>query len=523
MTLAACSPSLSKSLLLESTAVANAWPALCMRPLAQQPAKLLSIPHVNTRLLPAKALASANLSGQADFSQDRAGSWPSVALANGFSAEKKESDGNDENLLDMSPSTSRAAGGVLKINIDLMLYKARKLRRRGQFAMARALFERCLQADSTDGRAYVALAKMAELEGKNEEARNILQQGVTAVGGDNAFLWQAWAVLEARMNNPSKARALFDAATVADSRHAAAWHGWGMLELNEGNVRRARDLFMKGAKLCAGNAFLYQSLGLLEAQAGRLDEARHFFKLGTRTQRGSPALWQAWALLEAKQGNHAEAQRLFELGVKECPRSRYLWLAYGLWESKTNKNVDAARKLLQTGSALNPRDAALLQAWALLEYESGNSVRARELFEAGVVADPKHQPVWQAWAVMEWKLGHIAEARQLFQRGVWAAPDSKNVARVFQVGMRAVCLYSPHISGMFFLGTSGFPHRREGPSVAGIRGSGGQAPTYLACGRVMFIGTEALWLPDGVLLATFYEKELHHMGRPRLWIFSSTC
>lgn len=43
----------------------------------------------------------------------------------------------------------------------------------------------------------------------------------------------------------TRARQLYDAATVVDGTHACAWHKWGLLERYEGNYTRARDLWMQ--------------------------------------------------------------------------------------------------------------------------------------------------------------------------------------------------------------------------------------------------------------------------------------
>lgn len=42
------------------------------------------------------------------------------------------------------------------------------------------------------------------------------------------------------------------------------------------------------------------------------------------------------------------------------PRSRYTHLSWALWE-KEEGNVEEARRLFKAGTALNPRDAAILQ------------------------------------------------------------------------------------------------------------------------------------------------------------------
>ena len=60
--------------------------------------------------------------------------------------------------------------------------------------------------DATDGRTYVALGKLLSQQRRAEEARAVYEEGSTATGGRNEYIWQAWATLEARAGNASQAR-----------------------------------------------------------------------------------------------------------------------------------------------------------------------------------------------------------------------------------------------------------------------------------------------------------------------------
>ena len=202
-------------------------------------------------------------------------------------------------------------------------------RRKQLLATARAAFSRALEIDPSDGRGFLGAARLLERERRPDDARAMYEEGCRATNGENAYLWQAWAVLEQRQGNAARARQLYDAATVADKRHGAAWHGWGMLEMRQGNYQRARDLFIKGLRLSpddqTGKEFLYQSLGVMAMERGRYDEAREHFRSGvqTRTGRGSGALWQAWALLEQKAGDTTEVRHfitsLYHNSRNHCP------------------------------------------------------------------------------------------------------------------------------------------------------------------------------------------------------------
>ncbi|KAK9811400.1 hypothetical protein WJX72_003311 [[Myrmecia] bisecta] len=334
----------------------------------------------------------------------------------------------------------------LKINRDLLLYRARLAR---QYAFrapdiskrleyqreCEAALRKCLALDATDGRAYVSLGKLYLQQRRYDEARKLYEDGSAATLGENEYIWQAWATLEAKQGNVAQARKLFDAATVSNSRHAAAWHGWGLLEKRQGNFLKARDLWMKGIRATRNtpNPHLYQSLALLAADMGSTDEARQWFREGTKTLQGvsSHALWQAWALMESRQGDRSAVRYLYKQGLDANPRSRYIYLAWALWEKQLT-NKDNARKLLERGHKYNQKDAAILQAWALLEAEEGNFSKARVLFKKGSDADPHHLFIWQAWGVLEYRQGNNAKARELFQQGIWADPGNPDVALIFQ-------------------------------------------------------------------------------------------
>ncbi|KAK9907358.1 hypothetical protein WJX75_002146 [Coccomyxa subellipsoidea] len=334
----------------------------------------------------------------------------------------------------------------LKINRDLLLYRS-KVARQAAFRAptlleklkyqkaSETMLRRCLSLDATDGRPYVALGKLLVQQRRYDEARSIYEEGSTATGGQNEYIWQAWATLEARLGRASQARKLFDAAIVANKKHAASWHGWGLLEKREGNLVKARDLWLKGIRATEGvpNPHLYQSIAVLAGEMGYLEEARRWFREGTRSIKGkqSHALWHAWAILEAQQGESSAVRYLFRKGLEANARSRFIHLEWGLWE-KAQGQTENARSLFKRGHQLNALDAPLLQAWALLERDAGKLDEARQLFEAGSRADPHHLHIWQAWGVLEHRAGNISRARELFQQGVWAQPRGKAVAYVWQ-------------------------------------------------------------------------------------------
>ena len=57
-------------------------------------------------------------------------------------------------------------------------------------------------------------------------------------------------------------------------------------------------------------------------------------------------------------------------GLEVNYRSRYVHLSWARFE-RDEGNVDNARELFRRGHTLNPQDAPLLQAWAVMEYKEG--------------------------------------------------------------------------------------------------------------------------------------------------------
>eukprot|EP01018_Ginkgo_biloba_P009832 Gb_26531 [translate_table: standard] len=320
---------------------------------------------------------------------------------------------------------------ALLINLDLALYRAKTLARKGKYDDAEQILRQCIREWPDDGRPYMTLGRLLSKQAKGVEARSVFEKGCQATQGENAYIWQGWAVLERKMGNITKARKLFDAATAADKKHVAAWHGWAFLEISQRNVNKARDLLRKGLEYCGPNEYIFQTLALLEVKAKRYKEARSLFVQATKCNPKSCASWLAWAQLEAEQDNNITARHLFERAVQASPKNRFAWQIWALFEAEQGHN-DKARKLFRVGHALNPKDPVLLQSLALLEYKCLSANVARKLFKQASQVDPSHQPVWIAWGWMEWKEGNLTTARELYQRAVRIDSRSTDAARCLQ-------------------------------------------------------------------------------------------
>ena len=76
--------------------------------------------------------------------------------------------------------------------------------------------------------------------------------------------------------------------------------------------------------------------------------------------------------------------------------------------------------LFERALKVNPRDAGVLQPYALFVAKLGDIDAARDLLRRGTEANKRYAPVWQAWGVLETREGNPEEARNIFQQGIWA-------------------------------------------------------------------------------------------------------
>eukprot|EP00252_Welwitschia_mirabilis_P026318 TRINITY_DN859_c0_g1_i1.p1 TRINITY_DN859_c0_g1~~TRINITY_DN859_c0_g1_i1.p1 ORF type:complete len:581 (+),score=136.63 TRINITY_DN859_c0_g1_i1:129-1871(+) len=321
--------------------------------------------------------------------------------------------------------------GPLEINLDLAVYKARSLFRRGRYEKAEQLLRKCIKYWPENGRPYVVLGRILCEQGRFEEARVLYENGCQATQGENPYIWQGWAVLEQKMGKVKKARKLYDAAIVANKKHVAAWHAWACLEIREGNVKKARELLKNGLKNCGPSPYIFHTLALLEIKARRYEKAQSFLLEAIRCNPKSCPVWLSWAQLEVRRGNVTAARRLFERAVQASPKNRYAWQMWALFEASQEEN-DKARKYFKVGIALNPRDPVILQSFAIFEYNCSSAAVAREIFQKASEVDPTHQPIWNAWGWMEWKEGNIDEARKLYQRCLSINSRSSDASICFQ-------------------------------------------------------------------------------------------
>lgn len=319
----------------------------------------------------------------------------------------------------------------LPVQLDLYNYHARVAsRRRKNRPTADRLYRRCVAINSTDGRAWLGLARLRLAENDIPAARRVFRSAVRA-SRNNPHLLQAWGVMEERQRNVDRAKELYEAAVRADDGHCASWVALGMWYRRfSSDVAQARLAFERGAAADPGNYYVWHVWGMLEKQCRRLPVARECFRRGVEANPNNAATYVAWGSLEDALGNYEKAVELFNKAHVANPRNTHAYISHAVAAERVG-DIQMAVALLETAVAVRPNDPAPRQTLGLVAFRSGDIERARDQFEAALRVDDKHGPTWHAWACVERKLGLVDRARELFQEAIWSAPQSPHVVKTW--------------------------------------------------------------------------------------------
>lgn len=289
-------------------------------------------------------------------------------------------------------------GNPLPVNAARLNYLAKKGLRNNRVEEAQELYEEAIKVDPRSGMAYLGLSRCAQRRRDFALAREILKTGIgnsvscaddgTADMGGNPFLLQALGCLEEKAGHLSQAEALFIEAARSRPSHAASWVALAQLRTEKfrqsavaGRVcyqTAERELAKAGLE---PSAHVYTAWASMEyKKAGDVRRARNLFKLALKADKRCSAAWLQLGVMEANNENWDNAELCFETVLKFDQRNSRVLQAYGIMESKrpgskSRKVIDLFERALR----VNPRDAGVLQPYALFVAELGDIDAARDL------------------------------------------------------------------------------------------------------------------------------------------------
>jgi tetratricopeptide (TPR) repeat protein len=286
----------------------------------------------------------------------------------------------------------------LGVNADRLNYFAKKELGHGRVEEAQELYEKAIQLDPRDGRAYLGLSRCAQRRRDFLLARDCLRAGlansvtVNEEGypdrGANPYLLQALGCLEEQRGLLSEAESLYIAAARSRPSHAASWVALAQL--------RTRKLGQGAAagRVCFQSAERELSLAGLPPSA---------------------YVYTAWASMEYKKASDPRrARELYQLALQADPKCSAAWLQLGMMEADLER-WEKAQECFEAVLKFDQRNSRVLQAYAIMETRrpDANSRKAIDLFERALKVKPRDAAVLQAYALYVVKLGDVKSARDL--------------------------------------------------------------------------------------------------------------
>ena len=266
----------------------------------------------------------------------------------------------------------------LKVNLDLWNYYAKKEFNSGDFTEAMRLYQKCVDYNPVDGRAWLGMARIYWKKGKAKEAELSYKDGLY-YNPRNPYLMQSWAVMLEKQGNIRRAKKMLTESVRANPSHAASWVALARINQREGSLSAARDCYSMAVDADPKAYVALQAWGVLESEDGNVRIARELYRRSWEAskKKSSHAL-QAWATLEKRMGNYEEATELLNKALEAYSSNSKVRLSLAeIYEERGE--IEKARICFKEGEKYAERrgDAGYFQAWALFELRVSGVVDAQ--------------------------------------------------------------------------------------------------------------------------------------------------
>ena len=353
----------------------------------------------------------------------------------------------------------------VKANIDLLCYYAKKEFTTGNFEEAESLYNRAIDLDPYDGRAYLGNSKVRAHLHDYITSREYLMNGLK-LSPENPYLLQALGMHEQRQHNYEKALTIFNTCIKTNPKHTAAYVSKGNLlgreyGINSANIASARACYQKAVKIDPSNEVAWHAWGMFERKITKSFKlAATLLAKATEINPRGGRCWHAWAMLEWKDNKNIDfARSLFQRAIRAYEKNGHSYQAWACLE-KEQGDYEVAFKLFRKAIDVRPRDGAAYQAYAIARKEVEEFDKAEELFKLGIEKDPYHCPLYQAYGMMLFELSEksldyrtyttfipenesfdekksktnffVSKAETVFNQGIKIAPNGKSVASIWQ-------------------------------------------------------------------------------------------
>lgn len=189
---------------------------------------------------------------------------------------------------------------------------ARMEEKHGHERRALELYRLAVQTFPQDCLLYCSLGKLLCARGESTEAREVFARGL-AINPQVPCLWQSLALLEEDQLHYDKARDIYARGVNMSSGKETAilLHAWAAMEWKHQNISKARELFQEAVKFDDSCSWLWLWFSRFEITHGSVHIARHYIARSIISDPNDGSPWRAWGELERSQGNEEKARFMF--------------------------------------------------------------------------------------------------------------------------------------------------------------------------------------------------------------------
>nr|KYP53403.1 Pre-mRNA-processing factor 6 [Cajanus cajan] len=298
------------------------------------------------------------------------------------------------------------------------------------FKKARLLLKSVTQTNPKHPPGWIAAARLEELAGKLQVARQLIQRGCEEFEEeDRKRTWVADAEECKKRGSIETARAIYAHALTVFLTKKSIWLKAAQLEKSHG-TRESLDALLRKAVTYRPQAEVLWLMGAKEKWlAGDVPAARAILQEAYAAIPNSEEIWLAAFKLEFE--NHEpERARMLLAKARERGGTERVWMKSAIVErelgniEEERKLLDEAKKVYESGLKNCPNCVPLWLSLANLEEEMNGLSKARAVLTMARKKNPQNPELWLAAVRAELKHGYKKEADILMAKALQECPNS---------------------------------------------------------------------------------------------------
>uniref|UniRef100_A0A8B9JVV6 Pre-mRNA-processing factor 6 n=1 Tax=Astyanax mexicanus TaxID=7994 RepID=A0A8B9JVV6_ASTMX len=212
-------------------------------------------------------------------------------------------------------------------------------------------------------------------------------------------LWLMGAKSKWLAGDVPAARSILALAFQANPNSEEIWLAAVKLESENNEYERARRLLAK-ARSSAATARVFMKSIKLEWVLGNIDAAQELCTEALRLYENFPKLWMMKGQIEEQSENMDLAREAYNQGLKKCPHSMPLWLLLSRLEERVGQ-LTRARAILEKSRLKNPQAPELWLESVRLEYRAGLKNISNTLMAKALQECPNSGVLWAEAVFLE--------------------------------------------------------------------------------------------------------------------------